>query len=65
MFIHRNTNCDIGDAVWRADAGVIEKNWLLPVMWTYYNPKGPESEAYLTVGDLECANSKFGKYRYN
>ncbi|XP_046570317.1 uncharacterized protein LOC124278610 isoform X1 [Haliotis rubra] len=51
----RKCNCEIGDAVWRKDGGVLSVKVDLPIRsYTYTTPGSNGAQANMTIGDLYC-----------
>ena len=61
---NRSCNCDLADAEYRKDAGVIDTKAALPVTMFQLGAVTDMSEAKLTVGDLYCAQEPLSEFSF-
>ncbi|KAK3577967.1 hypothetical protein CHS0354_020807 [Potamilus streckersoni] len=60
MNLTRKCNCDAGDALWRADAGIINSTKDLPISALSFGEYTlPGGSGKITLGKLYCANDTF------
>ena len=60
-FYYRLCNCESGDSMWRADAGVISYMAVLPILSLNFTDPGLEgASGFVTVGPISCSEQELG-----
>ena len=60
-FNYRLCNCESGDSMWRADAGVISDMGVLPIrLLNFTNPGTEGASGFVTVGPIFCSEQELG-----